>query len=205
MTLRKWTMIVLFAVLTIAIAGCAATVPQEDYDQVVSDLDHALDEVTILEDELASTQSQLADLEAEVADLETELIDAQTELADAQTELADAQAALVEAQTELADAQAELVEASTAEQELLALQEKVAKAAISAEIMDVFLQVGFGGGDLTEEDAMGVFLELTEKVEASGDEGLQEKFQAVLFSFGGEQEALDLVEYMLGTMSALGE
>ena len=191
MTLRKWTMIVLFAVLTIAIAGCAATVPQEDYDQVVSDLDHALDEVTILEDELASTQSQLADLEAQVADLETELIDAQAELADAQAELA--------------DAQAELVEASTAEQDLLALQEKVAKAAISAEIMEVFLEVGFGGGDLNEVDAMSVFLDLSEKVEASGDEGLQEKFQAVLFSFGGEQEALDLVEYMLGTMTGLAD
>jgi outer membrane murein-binding lipoprotein Lpp len=179
--LRRWTMIVIFIALTLAIAGCAATVSQEDYDQVVSDLDAALDEVTTLEDEVAAGQSQVADLEAQVADLETQVSDLEGEITGAQ---------------ELAGA---------AEEGLADLQERVNKAAISAEIMDVFLQVGFGGGDLTEEDAMGVFLELSEKVEASGDEGLQEKFQAVLFSFGGEQEALDLVEYMLGTMSSLGE
>ena len=184
MNQRRWTMIVLFIVLAIAIAGCAATVSQEDYDQVVSDLDGALDEVTTLE--------------AQVADLEAELVEAQVELADAQTEL-------VETQAELVETQAELVEAGTAQQDLLTLQEKVSKAVISAEIMDVFLKVGFGGGDLTEENAMGVFLELSEKVEASGDEGLQEKFQAVLFSFGGEQEALDLVEYMIGTMTSLDD
>jgi len=181
MNLRRWTMIVIFIALTLAIAGCAATVPQEDYDQVVSDLDSALDEVTTLEYDLVASQNQVADLEAQVADLETQISDLENEITDAQES------------------------AGAAEQGLADLQERVNKAAISAEIMDVFLQVGFGGGDLTEEDAMGVFLELTEKVEASGDEGLQEKFQAVLFSFGGEEEALELVEYMLGTMSALGE
>jgi len=177
-------LLALLSLLALTIAGCAATVSQEDYDQVVSDLDAAMDEVTTLEDEVAAGQSQVADLEAQVADLETQVSDLEGQITNAQ---------------ELAGV------AGAAEEGLADLQERVNKAAISAEIMDVFLQVGFGGGDLTEVDAMAVFLELSEKVEASGDEGLQEKFQAVLFSFGGEQEALDLVEYMLGTMNALGE
>lgn len=161
MNLRRWTMIVLFVLLAIVIAGCAATVPQEDYDQVVFDLDAA-------QASLASTQGQIAELEAE-----------------------------------LAEAQAQ---ASLTEQELATLREKVDKAAISAEIVDVFIKVGLGsGGDLSEIDAISVFQDLSSMVEDSGDEALQEKFQAVLLSFGGQQETLDLVEYMLGTISGLNQ
>lgn len=184
MTLRKWTIVVLLtllAVLSFAIAGCAATVTQEDYDQVVADLDDSLATITGLEEDLAATQSQVTDLETQIADLEAQVAGLESQLVESQSLT------------------------TAAEDDLAALQMQVQKAALSAEIMGVFLEVGFGGGDLTEADAMTVFLELSEKVEASGDEGLQEKFQAVLFSFGGEQEALDLVEYMLGTMTALGD
>ncbi len=159
MTPRRLTQMILFIFLAIAITGCAATVPQEDYDQVVSDLD----DVRATQD---STQSQIADLEAQ-----------------------------------LAEAQAQ---ASSSDQELVALQEKVDKAVISAEIVDVFLKVGLGsGGDLSEIDAITIFQDLSSRVEDSGDEVLQEKFQAVLLSFGGQQETLELVEYMLGTISGL--
>jgi hypothetical protein len=105
-------------------------------------------------------------------------------------------------ETELSDVQAQK---SATEEELLDLQERVARAAASAEIMDTFLEVGFGGQELTDADAMTVFQDLSSMVEASDDEELEAKFQAMLLSFGGEEEALELVRYMLGTITSLVE
>ena len=161
-------------VLAFLFAACAPTVPQDEFDQVVSDLASSEQEVDQLQEELRDSQARIEELESQVETLETELSD-------------------MEAQK------------SAVEPELLDLQERVANAAASAEIMETFLEVGFGGQELSEADAMSVFQDLSSMVEASGDEELEAKFQAMLLSFGGEEEALELVRYMLGTITSLDE
>lgn len=174
--MKKQRSVVVFLSLVLAFlfAACAPTVPQDEYDQVVSDLASSEQEVDQLQEGLRDSQARIVELESQVDTLETELADLETQK-------------------------------SAAESELVDLQERVAKAAASAEIMQTFLEVGFGGQELSEADAMTVFQDLSSMVETSGDEELEAKFQAMLLSFGGEEEALELVRYMLGTITSLDE
>lgn len=139
------------------------------------------EEYDLLAAEMATVQGDLTSCQEQVAGHEDEVSRLEAEAADAQSQVA------------------------AAEQELETLQAKIGTAAMSAEIMNVFLQAGFGGEEISEEEGLQIFLELSQKVEASGDTVLQEKFQELLMSFGDQEKALDLVEYLLESMAALDD
>jgi hypothetical protein len=138
--------------------------------------------------------------------LEGELDAAQAEAAEAQGQLAEAESQLAEAQEQIATMEEELAALDgqdDAGAQLRELQEKTGRAVLAAEILDVMFKVVLGTEDVSDEEAIQLFLELSSKVEESGDAQLQEKFQAVLFSFGGEEEGVELVEYLLQMISEL--
>lgn len=175
---RNLLAITLFILLTLVITACQATVPQEEYDALAA--------------ELAASETQA---QAEIERLEDELAEAQDQVAEAQDQVDDLTAEIEELQNQETDVETELRD----------LKEKAAKAALSAEILDVIVRAVLGTEEMTNEEAVTLFLELSGKVEESGDTELQEKFQAVLFSFGGEAEGIELVEYLIETIGELGE
>jgi len=170
--------ITLLLLLTLLFAACQATVPQEEYDALAAELAATEAEA---QDQAAEAQAAEAEAQAEIERLETELAEAQAEIDDLQSQETDV------------------------ESELRDLQEKAAKAALSAEILDVMVRAVLGSEEMTDEEAVTLFLELSEKVGESDDTELQEKFQAVLFSFGGEAEGIELVEYLIETIGELDE
>jgi septal ring factor EnvC (AmiA/AmiB activator) len=183
---RKALLVVLALVLLLA-AGCG--VPQDEHDQVVADLAAAESDVSRLEGELDTAQAEAAEAQSQLAGVESQLAEAQEQIATLEEELA-----ALDGQD---DAGAQLRE----------LQEKTGRAVLAAEILDVMFRVVLGTEDISDEEAIQSFLELSSKVEESDDAQLQEKFQAVLFSFGGEEEGIALVEYlmqMIGELEAAG-
>ena len=174
---------VLALVLLLAV-GCG--VPQDEHDQVVADLAAAESEVSRLEGELDTAQAEAAEAQSQLAGAESQLADAQEQIASMEEELA-ALAGQDDAGTQLRE-----------------LQTKAGRAVLAGEILDVMLKVVLGTEDVSDEEAIQLFLELSSKVEESGDAQLQEKFQAVLFSFGGEEEGIELVEYLIQMIAELG-
>jgi putative ABC transport system permease protein len=178
--------IVLLAVLALVLllaVGCG--VSQDEHDQVVADL--------------AAAESEVSQLEGDLATAEAEAAEAQSQLAEAESQLAEAQEQIAAMEEELAalDGQDDAVA------QLRELQEKTGRAVLAAEVLDVMFKVVLGTEDISDEEAIQLFLELSSKVEESGDAQLQEKFQAVLFSFGGEEEGIELVEYLMQMISEL--
>lgn len=182
-SLNRKAFLAVLALLLLFAAGCG--VPQDEHDQVVADL---------------------AAAESEASRLASELTTAQAEAAEAQSQLAEAQSELAEAQEQIASMEEELAALAgqdNADTQLRELQEKAGRAVLAAEILDVLVKAALGAEDMSDEQAIQLFLELSGRVEESGDTQLQEKFQAVLFSFGGEEEGIDLVEYLIQMISEL--
>ncbi len=183
MKYNRIVLMVLLALVLLLAAGCG--VPQDEHDQVVADL---------------------AAAELEVSQLTGELTSAQAEASEAQSQLAEAQNQLAEAQEQIASMEEEIAALDgqdDAGAQLRELQEKTGRAVLAAEILDVLVKAALGAEDMSDEQAIQLFLELSSRVEESGDAQLQEKFQAVLFSFGGEEEGIDLVEYLIRMISEL--
>ena len=145
-------------------------------------------------------QEEYDQLAAELATAENEIGNLEAEVSDTQDQVTEAQAQVEELQEELDTLRNQ---GTDAEQELRELQEKAGRAVLSAEILDAIVNAALGAEDLTEEDAISVFLELSGKVDESGDPVLQEKFQAVMLSFGGEQEAIELIQYLIQMIADL--
>jgi len=181
---HRIALLAVIALLLLLAVGCG--VPQDEHDQVVADL---------------------AAAESEVSRLEGELTAAEAEAEEAQSQLAGAESLLAEAQEQIASLEEELAALGgqdDATAQLRELQEKTARAVLATEILDVMFKVVLGTEDISDEEAIQLFLELSSKVEESGDAQLQEKFQAVLFSFGGEEEGIALVEYLMQMIAELG-
>jgi chromosome segregation ATPase len=151
-------------------------------------------QATVPQEEHDLVLADLSAAEAEVQRLESELTTAQNELGEAQGQINDLQQELDALQNQGTDAEIKLRE----------LQAKAEEAVLAAEMLDALVKAAFGAEDLTDADAMQLFLELSNKVEASDDAVLQEKFQAVVLSFGGEQEAIELVQYLIEVIGELG-
>ena len=173
MNLRIRLLILTWPLLALLIAGCQATVPQEEHDRVLADLTAAETEVQRLESELTSAQNELGEAQGEINDLQQELDALQNQGTDAELQLRE-------------------------------LQAKAEEAVLAAEILDVLVKAALGAEDLTDEDAIQLFVELSSKVEESDDALLQEKFQAVVLSFGGQEEAIELVQYLIEVIGELG-
>ncbi len=145
MNLRIRQLFLLWPLLVLLIAGCQASVPQEEHDRVLADLTAAETEVQRLESDLAAAELQLREL-----------------------------------------------------------QGKVEEAVLAAEILDGLVKAALGAEDLTDEQAIQLFVELSSKLEESDDAILKEKFQAVVLSFGGQEEAIELVQYLIEVIGELG-
>lgn len=150
-------------------------------------------QATVPQEEHDRVLANLSAAEAEVQRLEGELATTQDELGEAQGQINDLQQEIDELQNQGTDAEVQLRE----------LQARAEEAILAAEMLDALVKAALGAEDLTDEEAMQLFLELSNKVEASDDAVLQEKFQAVVLSFGGEQEAIELVQYLIGVIGAL--
>lgn len=172
MNLRIRLLFLTWPLLGLLIAGCQASVPQEEHDRVLADLTAAEAEVQRLESELAAAQDELGEAQGQINDLQQELDALQNQGTDAELLLRE-------------------------------LQVKAEDAVLAAEILDVLVKAALGAEDLTDEEAIQLFVELSGKVEQTDDPILQQKFQAVLLSFGGEQEAIDLVQYLIEVIGEL--
>ncbi len=172
MNLRIRLLFLTWPLLALLIAGCQASVPQEEHDLVLADLTAAEAEVQRLESELAAAQNELGEAQGQINDLQQELDTLQNQGTDAELQLRE-------------------------------LQVKAEDAVLAAEILDVLVKAALGAEDLTDEEAIQLFVELSGKVEQTDDPVLQQKFQAVLLSFGGEQEALELVQYLIEVIGEL--
>ena len=147
---------------------------------------------TVPQEEHDEVVAELAACQAEVERVESEVQEAQDRAAEAEA-AAEAQAS--ECQSELEATQAELE----------ALQVKVDEAALAAEILGVFLDLALSGEEVTDEDAITAFLELSAMVQEAEDEVLQEKLAALAMSQDLEQDGIDLVVYLLEKVTALSE
>jgi peptidoglycan hydrolase CwlO-like protein len=81
--------------LVLFLVGCQATVPQEEYDQVVADLAASQAEVTRLEDEMTALQGELEDAQGQIDSLQQELDDLQNQGTDAELQLRDLRKELI--------------------------------------------------------------------------------------------------------------
>lgn len=136
--------------------------------------------------DLAASQAEVTRLEGEMATLQADLEVAQDQIADLQQELDDLQNQGTDAEVQLRD-----------------LQERVDKAVLAGEILDVLVRAALGSETLSDEEAIQLFVDLSGKVEASDDAELQQKFQAVVLSFGGQQEAIELIQYLIQVIGEL--
>lgn len=150
-------------------------------------------QATVPQEEHDQVLADLAAAEDEVQSLEDELTAVQNELGEAQGQIADLQGELEALQNQGTDAEILLRE----------LQAKAEDSVLAAEILDVLVKAALGAEALTDEEAIQLFMELSSKVEESDDALLKEKFQAVILSFGGEQEAIDLVQYLIEVIAQL--
>ena len=180
MSIWKSIGLLLFGFVALLVAGCQATVPQEEYDLVVADLAAAEEEITQLEGELVEAEAQSAEAQAQAEEAQAQIEDLQQELADLQGQETDAEA------------------------ELRELQDKSERAVLAAEILDVIVIAALGAENVADEEVIQLFLELSGRVEESGDQLLQEKFQAVLLSFGGQEEGIELIQYLIEMITELG-
>ena len=114
---------------------------------------------------------------------------------EAQSQVAATEAQLNERQSDLEATQAELAD----------LQARVDEAAVASEILSVFVDLALSGEELSNEDAMAAFLELSTMVQEADDELLHEKLAALALSQDIEQEGIDLVVYLLEKVTALSE
>jgi outer membrane murein-binding lipoprotein Lpp len=155
---------------TLTLAGCG--IPQEDYDQVVSDLAAVQTEVTRLETELAaaqdensSSQDELDAAQAEYDGLQAEYDGLQAEYDDLQAEYDDLQAACDGLQAEYDDLTAYLDEAT----------EAFERGYVYHSIVVELILPAVTGDALTEAVTIDKVGYLVEEAE---DEGLQERYEA---------------------------
>lgn len=158
----------LLSVLTLA--GCG--IPQEDYDQVASDLAAAQTEIARLETELAAAQNENGGLQNELdaaqveyEGLQTEYDDLQAEYKGLQTEYDGLQTACKDLQAEYDDLTAYLDEAA----------EALERGNVYHSIVIELILPAVTGDALTEAvtiDKVGYL------VDEAGDEGLQERYEA---------------------------
>ena len=179
--MKRWVCLAALALVTLLVVGCQPRVPQEEYDLVVADL---------------------ATAEAEIARLEGQLNEAENKTAEVEGQLAEAQAQIDNLQQELDEFRSLETDA---ERELRELREKADRAVLAAEILDVIVRAVLGAEEISDEEAVQLFLDLSGRVEESGDPVLQEKFQAVLLSFGGQEEGIELVQYLIEMIAGLEE
>lgn len=179
--MKRWVCLAALVLAAFLVVGCQPTVPQEEYDLVVADLATAEAEIASLEGQLDETEDRLAEVEGQLAGAQAQIDDLQQELDEFQSLETDA------------------------ERELRELRGKADRAVLAAEILDVIVRAVLGAEEITEEEAIQLFLDLSGRVEESGDPVLQEKFQAVLLSFGGQEEGIDLVQYLIEMIKELEE
>lgn len=179
--MKRWVCLAALVLAVMLVAGCKPTVPQEEYDLVVADLASAEAEITRLAGQLDEAEDKTAEVEGQLAEAQAQIEDLQQELDELQNQETDA------------------------DRELRELRDKADRAVLAAEILDVIVRATLGADEIADEEAVQLFLELSGRVEESGDPVLQEKFQAVLLSFGGQEEGIDLVQYLIETIAALGE
>ena len=82
-----------------------------------------------------------------------------------------------------------------AEAEVQALEERMLRANTAAEIVNA-LFVPVIKGEEGEIDPISFLFEWRDRVEATGDAAMKEKFQAVLDSQGGQEELMDFFLYL---------
>jgi len=171
-------MVMLLAALTLA--GCG--IPQEDYDQVVSDLAAAQAEIVRLETELATAQNENSNLQNELDSAIVEYRDLQTEYDDLDGEFAIVVAECEGLQAEYDDLDAVLEETASA----------IDSAYVYHSIVVELLGPAVTGDTLTDPETIAAVGDL---VEEAGDEDLQEKFDAWSASAWNRSLAYELLWY----------
>jgi hypothetical protein len=147
---------------------------------------------TVPEEEYDQALADLATARAEVDRVRNEAQSAEEE---AQRRAAEAEAQLVEKRSEL----------EATQQQLANLQARVEEATIASEMLAVFVDLALSGQEVSSEDAMSAFLEISAMIQESEDEVLQEKLTALVLSQDMEQEGIDLVVYLLEKVAALSQ
>ena len=147
---------------------------------------------TVSQEEHDEVVAELAACQAEVESLESETQEAQERAAEAEAAAATQHS---ECQSELEATQAELAD----------LQARVREAAVASEMLSVFMNLALSGEEISNEDAMAAFLEVSAMIQESGDEVLQEKLAALALSQNMEQDSIDLVVYLLEKVATLSE
>jgi chromosome segregation ATPase len=181
---RQSLTIVAVLLASLALASCG--IPQEDYDQVVSDLTAAQAEITKLETDLATARNENGNLQNELDAVVAEYEGLQTEYDTLNGELTETMAEYESLQTEYNDLNDKLTEVmagyeslQTEYDDLNAILEETGSAIASAyvyhSIVIELLGPAVTGDALTGSETINAVGDL---VKEAGDEGLQEKFDA---------------------------
>jgi chromosome segregation ATPase len=196
------------------LVACGAAVSQEEHDQVVADLANAEAQIGELESEVSAAESEAAVAQAEIESLQAELDSANAQIAELESEIAPMQERFAELEGELEAAQSELdslqsevdaanTDADDAEQQYSELSGRIDRAAAAAELLTGLMELGQSADTVSDADAASIFLSLATQVQEIGDEVLDEKFNALIMTEGGEAESLDLIFYLFDIIGEL--
>jgi outer membrane murein-binding lipoprotein Lpp len=177
---RQSLTIVAVLLASLALASCG--IPQEDYDQVVSDLTAAQAEITKLETDLATARNENGNLQNELDAVVAEYEGLQTECNDLNGKLTEVMAGYESLQTEYDDLNAILEETGSA----------IASAYVYHSIVIELLGPAVTGDALTGSETINAVGDL---VKEAGDEGLQEKFDAWSANASNRSLAYELLWY----------
>lgn len=135
----------------------------------------------VSQEEYDQVNSELATAQAQVDSLESDLSTAQEEIETLESDYE-------EVQSDLQDSQ----------DKIEALEEKIKQAKAQAEVINgLFVPALTGELDtMTEEEAINYFLDWRDKVEATGDPTLKEKFQGLIDSGFADDQMLDFFLYL---------
>jgi len=136
--------------------------------------------------------SDLAVAQAQVKSLQSDLKAAQSQIKTLQSDCGSLRSDYDKAKSDAGAAQAEVQ----------TLKEKMARAKTAAEIINALFVPVFEG---KEVDPVNLLFEWTDKIEATGDAVLKEKFQAVMDSEGRDQEVMDLFLYLFESIPKILE
>jgi peptidoglycan hydrolase CwlO-like protein len=218
---RIFSRFLLLASLFLLVA-CAATVPQEEHDQVLADLAESEAQISELRGEVSAAEGATDEANAEIENLRGELDAANGQIADLQGEIASLQESvtalegdLEAANSELSDSLAEVdslaaevdianATADDAEQQRLEIESKVERAVLASDLLAGLLILGQSVDSISDAEAGAIFLDFASKVEDLDDEGLNERFDALILSEGtGEAETFELIFYLFDIIGEL--
>ena len=212
-TRRFLTLAAFLMFLSIGTIACSG-VPQEEFDTVQADLTAAEAQIETLQSDLEAAQTEASDAATQLETLQSDLEAAQNDASEAAAQLEALQSDLETAQNEASDAvtnmetlQTDLETAqnaaSDAETEVQALQDKIQSAAVAADILQLFFTIALSGEELTDEEGVTIFLDLNEKIEASGDEVLEQKFEEAILGGSGDEAMFDFFLYVIEIIAEL--